>query len=41
MEGDLTNIEDLKPFFDVPEGWEGVDVLIDGGASTGKQFKKK
>ena len=41
VEGDLTSIESLKPFFDIPEGWDAVVLHIASIVTSTPDFNQK
>ena len=41
VEGDLTSLESLRPFFDIPEGWEGVVLHIASIVTSSPDFNQK
>lgn len=41
VEGDLSNAESLKPFFDIPEGWEAIVLHIASIVTSSPDFNQK
>lgn len=41
IEGDLSDIESLKPFFDIPEGWDAVVLHIASIVTSSPDFNQK